>query len=133
MKPEELRIGNWILDEDNCEVRIAKVIVVDDYHHLGIRHNGTPTVSKVSPIPITEIWLDKLGFKKEPMDDNECYWSYRLNDDTFCDLSFITGDKNGELEVCLFPYERWFRYKYVHQIQNLFFTITGKELTIKNK
>lgn len=56
------------------------------------------------------------------------YYSLRLSDDKYCDLSILSGDKNGYVEACLFPYEESFRVKYVHQLQNLFHAITGKEL-----
>lgn len=56
----------------------------------------------------------------------------RLNDDKHCDLSLISGDKNGKLEICLFPYEDWFRYEYLHQIQNIFKDLTNEELPITN-
>ena len=46
----------------------------------------------------------------------------------YCDLSIISGGKKGFVEVSLFPYENFFKYKYVHELQNLFFAITGKEL-----
>jgi hypothetical protein len=71
---------------------------------------------KLKPIPLTEEWLLKFGFDK-------------------IDFQFI---KNG---IKLFPIrDLYYRgnfpiksdIKYVHQLQNLFFALTGEELTIKN-
>lgn len=90
-------------------------------------------ICDLSPIELTEEWLLKLGFEKQDLGNNEgFYYTYEINDDVYCDLAFISGDKNGYLEVCLFPYDNWFRYKYVHEIQNIFYDLTGAELTINS-
>lgn len=59
------------------------------------------------------------------------YYTLELNENKYCDLSICSGDKNGFIEATLFPYEDWFRYKYVHELQNLFFAITGRELELR--
>ena len=68
------------------------------------------------PIPLTEEWLLRFGFKKGVK-----YWSYNGFDVDF---------------------KEWFGFnkmvaksplKHVHQLQNLYFSITGEELTIKEK
>jgi hypothetical protein len=83
-------------------------------------------------IPITEKWLNDFGFKKEVLSDNSAhYYILELNETKYCDLAIISSDKNGFIEVALFPYEEWFRYKYVHELQNLYFAITGRELELK--
>ena len=64
------------------------------------------------------------------MGNNEFYYSLDLGNHEYNDIAFITGDKNGFLEVYLFPYEDWHRYRYVHEIQNLYFSITKQELEI---
>lgn len=85
-------------------------------------------------IPLTEQWLIDLGFEKQVLSDNSAhYYTLELNDNKYCDLSICSGDKNGFIEATLFPYEDWFRYKYVHELQNLFFAITGQELELKHE
>jgi hypothetical protein len=111
----ELRIGNWVLScSGGIETKVGIIAV-------GIE-------VPFEPIPLTEEWLLKFGFKKES--DK----SLTKNDIAiFLDKRFKTN---------LFLQEnqdnfKWFSYEckiqYVHQIQNLYFALTGDELTIKNK
>lgn len=83
---------------------------------------------------LSEAWLLKFGFTKNLLDEETesegHYYTLRLSDDKYCDLSFISGDKNGFCEVCLFPYNDNFRWKHVHQIQNAYFILTGEELQL---
>ena len=84
---------------------------------------------KIKPIPLTEDRLLEFGFKKEVLsDDSGYYYALEFNENKYCDLSICSGDEKGFIEAVLFPYEEWFRFKYVHELQNLFFAITGKEL-----
>jgi hypothetical protein len=139
--PKELRIGNlveyngmfWKVSEILSpkplnDKRFADKYVVELFDGAGLI---SVPIDDTEPILITEEILLKAGFKQNQMDNDEFYYSYDLKDYVYCDLSLISGDKNGYLEVTLFPYESWFRYKYVHQIQNIYQCLCGKELEIK--
>jgi len=82
--------------------------------------------------PITPEMLEAYGFEKNDMGEGEFYYSLRLSDESYCDLAFITGEKNGCLEVCLFPYEDFFRVRYEHQMLAMYKGITGRDLVAKN-
>lgn len=79
------------------------------------------------PIPLTEQWLKDFGFKK--------YNKYDYDNGEIKIEMFGTSLKEKQRDY------RWVRYeekkictivlKYVHQLQNLCFALTGKEL-IKN-
>lgn len=107
MNAIELRIGNL-------------VFVSDDDHAAPIQAGGINAMEhgqfKPRPIPLTEEWLLKLGFRRST--DNDCVFSngtlavFFDKTDSFCELK---GAKP----------------KYVHQLQNLYFALTGEELTIK--
>lgn len=135
MKANELRIGNLV---EACGV-ICKLhsLTEDAFYCRPLKKSDVKKISSVAiydfkPIQLTEEWLIKFGFKKEVLSDGSAYYyTLDLNDDKYCDLSISNGDKNGCIEITLFPYEEWFRYKHVHQLQNLYFALTGKELTIK--
>jgi len=113
MRPEELRIGN-------C-VKYARGVLK---HEGKITTIGAIIVGETDfyePIPLTEEWLVKFGF--------ECNFN---NPNKWLQIA-----ENGEeLEIysdwlgeqCL--YDR-VSIKYVHQLQNLYFALTGNELTIK--
>ncbi len=108
MKANELRINNYLQDFGG---NIAQVIYL--------------TKDKIileSPIPLTEEWLLKFGFKRQI---NQPYADYILNDWGIC----YEIDTNNYF---------WYDYdkleiKYVHQLQNIYFALTGDELEIKQK
>lgn len=122
------RVGN-IVEQPNRIGKISEVwqdaVRLEGYNN-GYEYNHT------KPIQLNEQWLIDFGFKKELLsDESGYYYTLELNDNKHCDLSISSGDKNGYIEVTLFPYEEWFRYKYVHELQNVVFAITGKELELK--
>lgn len=128
MQAKNYRVGN-IVEQPS---RIGKILEV---WHDAVRlegYNNGYDYNQTKPIRLSEKWLNDFGFKKEVLsDDSAYYYTIELNDNKYCDLAISSGDKNGFIEVTLFPYEEWFRYKYVHELQNLFFAITGKELEFK--
>ena len=80
---------------------------------------------------ISEEWL-KSFFQKEEMEEGEGhYYSLRLNNSIYCDLTLLGVFENGVWEVVLFPYGKFFRFKYINQVQNIVFELTGKELDNK--
>lgn len=125
MKANELRIGNYFIVNWSKEVRRADCLDIRDIAESRITDG-------VSGVTLTPEILEKCGFKKSLIDDANpdegVYYSLDLSNDKYCDLLFIEGDKNGFMEVCLFPYTDTFRYKYLHQLQNLYFALTGEEL-----
>jgi|DEB0MinimDraft_10_1074344.scaffolds.fasta_scaffold03054_9 hypothetical protein len=121
MKASELRIGNWVYISNVGEVQVEGV----DY---GIMHNiHRYEEDSVVGIPLTEEWLEKFGFEKVTDKDN-VYGRhfYRLNQvDIFWDL-----DDGGWLPFG-FNVSNSVDFCYVHQLQNLYFALTGEELEIK--
>lgn len=122
MKANELRIGNWVnkrLKSGNGRVLSQKIgpqDIVRIYEGVGSFN--------YEPIPLTEEWLVGLGFVS-------------LSDI----LEFGRGkyfirkryDKNFEMLQGL-EYNSFTKaFKYVHQLQNLFFALTGEELELKIK
>lgn len=129
----ELRVGNKVYF--NGEIDTVWAV----YENNKVNTNDDNMSSEmgcelISPIPITPEILEKCGFIKSEIENGNplegYYYSMELKEDKFCDLSLIEGDKNGVVEVCLFPYGNNFRYKYLHQLQNLYFALTGEELQV---
>ena len=104
MKSNELRIGNYIKTDLGIQIVIPFL-----FRALESIENDC------EPIPLTEDWLCKFGFEKDSF-----YWSLK-------DLS-IDFEKNGYSYVIGSGATG---FKYVHQLQNLYFALTGEELTIK--
>jgi len=110
MKANELRVGNWVKESDRL-VHIHDGFGIDHAHNF-------------DPIPLTEEWLVKLGFKK--INDN----LFRLGH-----LQYRTGmlkkGSTGYNSCFMFGVKKITHIRRVHQLQNLYFALTGTELTIK--
>jgi len=125
MKANELRIGNYFED---IEGRLCRVDVIsrdkEDTRITAIQ--GGLTFLPVKPIPLTEEWLLKFGFI-----DND--WAFINNG---LELSWsIRRCESGERSCFYlsdkFPEDFQIRVEYVHTLQNLYFALTGEELTIE--
>lgn len=124
MKAEELRLNNWVLSLGKDGIwynsKISKIEVQNIIVGVGFKR-------KLKPIPLSEDILLKCGFEKKVLDR----YSY-------CELlvkntKFITDDKGkvrigisgpGQFEYFLLEIE------YLHQLQNLYYSLTGQELNI---
>jgi len=118
MKTTELRIGNLVL-LDGEEMIITGI--TKDYVYF---EGGFSMISftDIKGIPLTEEWLLKFGFKKTKMKGNKNL------------MEFIKGNfiiyLYEEIEVYFSIWDD-ITLKYVHQLQNLYFALTGEELEIK--
>ena len=73
------------------------------------------------PIPLTEEWLVKFGFKIEGKTWGNTNYSK--------DFSGIWLQDRGELYKCTISNgNKHIEIRYVHQLQNLYFALTGEEL-----
>lgn len=70
------------------------------------------------PIPLTEEWLVKLGFWHDD------YYNSAKRFVSKSPIILIEG--NGYYTLCHYPI---CKIQYVHQLQNLYFALTGEELT----
>ena len=120
---QELRIGNWIefTAYGNQFIQVDKLDNLEEHHY--------------SYIPITEEWLLKFGFEKYADKTNLYLISiHEFNLKKLCvyldanDCTIAMVDYFSNLEKTeLFP----LNYKYIHQLQNLFYSITQTELQCK--
>jgi len=109
MKATELRLGNLVL-YNNEQTHIINGYDIAD---LDI----DPIEDSFTPIPLTEEWLLKFGFKKFITTD--IY-------PTYVKRSLQVNDG----VVYLSGYGFLSNIKQVHQLQNLYFALTGEELKI---
>jgi len=116
MNANELRIGNLIWD---CEQKeIDKITGIEECRVSidGSLFPYTP-IDSIVGIELTEEWLLKLGFNNLDIDISYC------KDDFSCieaNSGYLFWHKGHSLLII----------KYVHQLQNLYFALTGEELTI---
>ena len=122
MEAKNLRIGNFVKDRGN------KIIRVDfmEYQEIGYSvkfgqrmflckeevHPMTEYTDYANPIILDEKWLSDFGFNK-----NEDMGGWFKEDIVFY-KGFITDMQRHKIE-------------YVHELQNLFFALTGNELELK--
>lgn len=132
MIASELRLGNWI--NVKC---IAKEALFDDFdpqqcniHNLqGILSGNDDFLYE--PIPITEDWLVRFGFKNP----YEPFWFYlEIESPRF--IVYVNPETRG---IALFDeadeeqYTHYIELNYVHQLQNLYFALTGTELSLNEQ
>ena len=108
MEKNELRIGNWVL----CN---GLRTIVNDTLMISILKNDVQFT--VEPIPITPEILEKFGFEKT---DQFTFSKSGIKLTPIRDLYFRAQ----------FPIKA--DIKHLHQLQNLYFALTGEELTFKH-
>lgn len=148
MTPQELRIGNLLYrskewyreypEYKNQEylIEVNKItydeLLKDDYIING------EYLRLLVPIPLTEEWLLKFGFHEdnyglfEKVKNNAEYksgceievWIKQCIIDSDIVWDYCIGEDISNVTHLAY-------IKYVHQLQNLYFALTGQELTIK--
>jgi len=124
MTANELRIGNWVYHEPsvnettNGEFIVSEINVFDKNSINGLES------SDVKPIPLTEEWLLRFGFEKT----KKLYVKYFFGD--------YIGVHVGDFSVGTYTHKGIAHAvqpscMFVHQLQNLYFALTGEELTLK--
>lgn len=142
IKVNELRIGNWIYQEDKDHPKrhyeissCYDIEKFDDFPEQG------------EPIPLTpDILEEKCGFSymcvegisrlseyvgEEEEKGDTHNWTMSINQSDYCDRFRFEIVKWGEQEYFTFS-NQWLRIriKYLHQLQNLYFALTNTELEI---
>lgn len=122
MKEQELRLGNLVIRMDAMNLPFTMPVCrIDGDGFVALSagsHSVSCTMKELSPIPITPEWLERAGFTEQ---------------------ANAWNGPNKEFDFGLFAYEGDpYTYnscecnpkvEYVHQLQNLYFVLTGEELT----
>ena len=127
MKANELRIGNWV-DWDNKTIRsqVKGIHPSGKYAHL---ENGWVDLIRCDSIPLTEEWLVKFGFYEYDRMGNNIFFSFKEIESFNFNLCLYFY----ELRVNFYglPWDKSIKIYQVHQLQNLYFALTGEELQLK--
>jgi hypothetical protein len=107
MKANELRIGNLVYDTKG-DVNIINL--------EAMTYICKESLNQVKPIPLTDEWLLKFGFEKDGTWFTKSGFGISIDN-----LKWQMKGYIATFDKCL----------YVHQLQNLYFALTGKELTFK--
>ena len=105
MKAQEMRIGNWAMGNKPFKVTGNDI-------SLAQLSEATQGNERWSSIPLTEEWLERLGFDSKGRRFGYQVCTTSLN-------AWIIDDGISVIGV---------EFDYVHQLQNLYFALTGVEL-----
>jgi hypothetical protein len=134
MKANELRIGNYVTwrdEESKDSILTVTGIVLNDCIWVewewedGEKDYTECDFDGLKPIPITEEFLIKFGFEKCDKYNMAYTWRHK---DVFFELRVEEDFESIRFENLPSIFSE---IKYIHQLQNLYFALTGEELTIK--
>jgi hypothetical protein len=114
MKAEELRIGNYIKSSTTDELIIVSAYTITQI----VEHPW-----KAKPIKLTEDWLEKLGFTEKII--NEHTLRQTIYQSKYYFISLI---KLGDYFKLIIDGKIYRTTDFVHQLQNVFYALTGEEL-----
>jgi hypothetical protein len=147
MQPNELRIGNWVLKQRTKSKGDTQIYhdptLIDSIFIDGVNMEWNYELSDyisnniISPIPLTPEILERCGFHKDSLG--------------ICGILFGEPYKKGSVSIIITPssgltniltgtgigilkYDSIFLPNptlYIHQLQNLYFALTGEELNYK--
>lgn len=124
IEPRELRIGNLIAYNG----RPDQVIHLTNQHietFVGPEEPLLADSDSWSPIPLTTEWLERFGFEKyKDYDEGELMRHGKVLLTKKFALRY--SDTNDD-----WYYSTAIVLQYVHQLQNLYFALTGTELDLK--
>lgn len=127
LQSKDFRIGNFVERKETSEV--IKIISISQN---AVRTNrGTLPYNCLHPIPLTEEWLVKFGFERtEDEIHGEITWDYQRDIDSH--ECWAEWNERGQLEGVIVDCVNRL-IKYVHELQNLYFALTGEELELKSE
>ncbi len=126
MEATELRLNNLLMYGDTI-VPIIGMENNDESVLVKIDPDTAVDYKKLKPIALTAEWFSKLGFKEAYRSHNRV----RFDLTNYCRYDFDL-DSNKILEGFLF-FGNYIKCNYLHQLQNIYFTLTGEELKIEHK
>lgn len=135
LETTEFRIGNYLKDRE------GRICIVEELSSReGEREvyapamNGPITALPNKPIALSEDWLLKFGFKKQHSYGSTNLWTIKIKGLCFSiyEIPPFREDKEkpGKWALVNHTLNYDLHYKYVHQLQNLYFALTGEELKI---
>ncbi len=151
MGTTDLRIGNFVTTIDRSgeihlptgitkkigQISFFKVDLYDFKRGFAIQNDSIRIdISDLSPIPLTEEWLLKFGFEKDDLTEG-LYTKIMLEYNLEVSQNGFSGTLEKDLlwfiTIKAYNNQVTFQKRYVHQLQNLYFSLTGEELTLQKE
>lgn len=123
MKLSDFRIGN-LVNEDHF---VKAITLENELTIWNKKGHDYLTILDIEPIVLTEEWLLKFGFIKNKYQNKDSIVDYIDNNTGW----FTLAEKDGYFCLCEYRDFIGKQFKYVHQLQNLYFALAGEELTLK--
>ena len=118
MKAEEIRIGNWINTKLYGNFPIVGLNIINNrgtFFKCMEYYPKAASIDRIKPILLTEEWLLKFGFKKFK---SKKIWSSKFVIIYYKkDIGYCYGKSSARTTI-----------KHVHQLQNLYYTLTYIDL-----
>jgi hypothetical protein len=141
MLKTDLRLGNlveypgWNKDGTSAFFKVRDIFWEDDKLALtnGIIQLPQTRLEYIKPIPITLEWMEKLGFEKTDDYGDQIYYEPKDRDKRHYYICFDHDDISFGLSVfgnCTSLIYDDKNLQYVHQFQNLYYALTGVELSV---
>lgn len=141
----ELRVGNWvwaIIEKEQVltnrvHEKVAGIINNGDIDIIIKNQDAVNCVfdpKLIEPIELTDIIILKSGFRREDFEVIQCYYKlergfqlvlFKKEEAFLLMLAKESNDFNYDESSVLIP------VTYVHQLQNLYFALTGVEIKIE--
>ena len=138
MKASDLRIGNYVYYEHTTHIvsgihgnKVYSWWVKDgepvieyeakDISGTQVENPYMDVVSQYEPIPLTEGLLKEFGFDMK--DKNRLDWVKGAFN--------LERSNEDDSKFCFEVYSHYIPLDYIHQLQNLYFALTGEELKLK--
>jgi len=129
MEAKELRVGNLMRYRisNKYDWEIMPVHSLYKNGRIEVGHTKQKINITGEPIPLTDEWLVRLGFKEVHYGCWELY---------YCESDFLVFTQEDAVVIDLNQGQEYSgvsvgNIKHVHQLQNLFFALTGEELERK--
>jgi len=131
MESKDLRLGNYVKQGVVDNIGLTLIIANNRLHELSV----------VEPVELNEEWLLRFGFQKiEYSDERHGFgdeYHLKVNEDIFFNysddfsLAIYRNEEAIEDEIGILP--KWEVTKYVNGLQNLYYSLTGEEIILKDK
>lgn len=138
ISPKDLRIDNLLYQKNTALV--AKVSSINQSGFTCRDEFGIAIKEGLfEPIPITHIWLLRLGFEIVKGSVNDYLIEFQFENEHHCSafLWVSTSNEDGQNKHNIYPlvsitvdreHEVYTGIEYVHELQNLYYSLTKKEL-----
>jgi hypothetical protein len=132
LKAQDLRVGNWVIENEFPNI-YSKIQSISFTGYASSSYNDSINVKDLTPIPITEDILLKFGFEKTDDFGDQIYYALINRGNRHYYICFDHDDISFGLSVfnqCTSLIYDSDSLQNLHQLQNLYFALTKKELEI---